>query len=197
MMRRTLIAGMGLALATLVGAGCSSTSMVNTWQAPKPQTAVRHVLVVAMAPDEGLRRTAEDDLAKRLGDRGVQVSRSSEFVASLSDLSPEKMPSLVQQTGADAVLVTELLGVDREPRYVPPTVGWYGYYRGAFPTVYSSGFYSVDRVVNVSTRLFSTGPNSDLMWSALSRTHNPSSPRQGVASVSKAVVNNLEKSGLI
>jgi hypothetical protein len=63
--------------------------------------------------------------------------------------------------------------------------------------MYWGGYYTYEPVVHASTRLFSTKAGGELLWSSLSETVSPSSPKQAAASVSKAVVKRLDKSGLI
>jgi opacity protein-like surface antigen len=100
-------------------------------------------------------------------------------------------------SGAEALLMVRLLGIDTQtnisPMWVPgPGFGWYGVY---------SGWYAVPQVTQyqiavVETTLFDTQTRR-LVWSGTSETFNPTSVQKDAPGFADLIVSTLQKSGLL
>jgi len=179
--------GLTAGLALAVGA-CSSTQMTNTWQAPNTAgTQLTKVAVVALAKDEAIRRMAEDDMATQLGPRTVASYHVLEGV-DLKDR--EAVKSKLQREGFNGVLIMRLAGVTQT---VTPGMGFDPYYDWAYGSAYGP---QVDTKVHVVSSLYSL-PDSKMIWAGTSQTFDPTSIKEVLDGVSKAVAKEVQKNRLI
>jgi hypothetical protein len=100
------------AVLTIMGCG-TGTSATGTWREPRSANApYAHVLVVGVSPNSRVRRSFEHQLTDAISTGSTRAS-ASVFVASeigAGALSPQTVRAMVEKSGADAVLVTRLLG---------------------------------------------------------------------------------------
>src|SRR5262245_59580489 len=82
MQRRRLIPAVMMMLFGLALTACSTTHITSTWKDPAAATAAsfQKVLVVAMVPQETIRRNLEQEMVVRLQKRGVQAVPSSQYL---------------------------------------------------------------------------------------------------------------------
>lgn len=184
--------------------GCSSTELVNSWVKPEGVAQpFRKVVVAALLERDDLRRTMEDDLVAQIKARGADaVPGYSLFPAGTTDR--ELVKRTVEQTGADAVLVSGLVKIEKvtdvSPGYVsgPPVYrgGYYGYYSTGWQTYYQPPtIYQYD-VATLDTKLFDVKGN-DLVWTATTRTVDLSNPKAEIANLARIITNDLSKKKLI
>jgi hypothetical protein len=175
----------GLALA---GGACSSTQMTNTWQSPNTAGAkLTKVAVVSLAKDEAIRRMAEDDMASQLGPRSVASYQVLEGI-DLKDRAAVK--SKLVREGFDGVLIMRLAGVTET---VTPGMAFDPYYDWAYGTAYGR---QVETKVHVVSSLYSL-PDSKMIWAGTSQTFDPTSVKEVLDGVSKAVAKEVQKNRLI
>jgi hypothetical protein len=179
----------GLALA--VGA-CSSTQMTNTWKDPAAAgTQLTKVAVVSLSKDEAIRRMAEDDVASQLGPRAVP---SYSVLQGMDLKDRQAVKAKLMREGFDGALVMRFAGVTEQ---VTPGWGPYGtfdtYYDYAYGTVYGP---QVDTQVHVVSSLYSLKENK-MIWAGTSQTFDPSSVKDVLDGVSKAVAKEVQKNRLI
>jgi hypothetical protein len=171
-----------------LGASCSTTKVERTWIDPDVSMApIDDVLVVAVVRQEELRRSLEDEMAGELRRKGVAAVPSHRLLQGEA-LTRDAVREVVGREGFDHVLVTNYRGLETELDYVPPTTGYYGYMG---MTMASPGYYRETTVLTLQTRLFSAEEGGRLLWSANSRTTDPSTSREAIAGVAKELVEEL------
>ena len=127
--RRPLVPG-AAALALL--ASCATSSMVTQQSNPdyvgKP---FRSVMVVAVTADDLVRRTFEDRMVALLGQRGLKGIPGYSAIGSRGKVEEAELRRAVAASGAEGVLITRVVRVDRSSGTLPGAtvgVGFYGYW---------------------------------------------------------------------
>lgn len=199
-MRRVLPA---LAAVAMLASCGTPTSFVSTWKDPDAQPLTfKKVLVVAFVPDEGQRRSAEDQMVANI--------KRAEAIASYRILSKEQMKdsdaakATIEQLGVDGVITMRWLGKDEKLEYVPGTSYYgpsyyqpfWGYYGYAQPMMYDPGYYTATQLIRMETNIFSF-PDEKLIWTGHSETTDPTSLDDLVNSVAQATANELITEGLL
>jgi hypothetical protein len=192
---RTNRSGLALALAAGVAltlGACSSTQMTNTWKDPSAAgKQLSKVAVVSMARDEAIRRISEDDVASHLGPRTVP---SYQVLAGVDLRDREAVKAKLRREGFDGVLVMRLAAVTEQ---VTPGMGPYysfdRYYDYAYGYAYAP---QVDTQVHVVSSLYSL-PDDKMIWAGTSRTFDPTSVKEVIDGVSKAVAKEVQQNRLI
>jgi hypothetical protein len=179
-----------------VAASCASTQMTSTWLDPTAMTTPLHkVAVVCLAKDPGTRRMAETEAAKQI--KGAVVVPSYQVIADADLHNREVVKTKLRDQGFDGALVMRLASVTEQVSTVGgPYSTFDGYYDWADATVYSPGYLQTDVVVDVVSNLYSL-PDNKLIWSGTSRTFDPSSTKDAVGDVSKAVAKEIQKDRLV
>jgi hypothetical protein len=181
---RRLLAAAALAL---LACACASTRLTAVWQDPAFRDATFHkVLVVFQNADAGLRRIVEDEMARDIPNATPAYQVLSD--AELRDV--ERVKARVRELGFDSSVVMRVVGVEQQQTYVPPSVytvpgyyrGFWGYWGYGWTTVYEPGYLRHDRIVRITTNVYSV-PHDKLVWASESETFNPASLRSAVAEV--------------
>src|SRR4030095_4092778 len=124
------------------------------------------------ARDGTARRVLEDVIVAKLKAGGVEAVPGWQFLSS-GPMPEDAFAAAVAKSGADAMLMVRLLGVETQTTVWPPMgprVGWYGFYSGwyAYPDVTQS------QIAVVETTLFDA-KSRRVIWSGTSETLNPTS----------------------
>jgi len=121
----------GAVLAVLLTA-CATSSLVSQQSNPdyvgKP---FRSVMVVAVTQDDLVRRTFEDRMVALLGRRGLNGIPGYSAIGPRRKLEEAELRSAVAGSGAEGVLITRVVRVDRSSGTLPGAtvgVGFYGYW---------------------------------------------------------------------
>jgi hypothetical protein len=166
-----------LVLALGLGA-CTSTRIVNQWRNPEyAAPRFQRILVVGISKQPSIRRTFEDEFVARLVDTGVDAAPSYRFLTEEGQVDEARLRQAVEQAGADGVIITRLVRVDRQTRvspglYHPVPFGlyhayssaWLGYYEP--PTVYQYDVYTLE------TTLHDARTNA-LVWTGTLQAREP------------------------
>lgn len=181
------------ALAIVFGVGCggAQTSVTQVWQAPLPETApMRSMLVFGARMDEANRRSLEDAFVAELGKHGVRAVPSY-VVFPGTPPNQEQARAKVNELGFEGILVMNLQNISERSTHVPSYSGgfWSAYYG---PSGWGGpGYVVTDEIVTFESTLWDTRAEDKLVWTALSKTTNPSSGKSYVGSLVKAVVPKL------
>lgn len=201
---------LALAAAAIVLAACASTTLQSTWVDPGfAGGPFRKVFVMGLAAQNvTARRVFEDVMVSQLQGAGVQAVPAWQFLPGDAQVPEPVLEAAVGQSGADAVMMTRLLGVDTRTNVttmmVPGPViggpgfgpgfgsGWWGPY---------SAWYAVPQVTQyqiatAETTLFDVKTRR-IVWTATSQTFNPTSVQQETPGLAQAVIGNLQARGLI
>lgn len=184
-------------LATLAMASCTSTRVVTKWQAPSVgRLAFTKVLALALAPEESLRRVAEEDLCAQVESVPCKPAYLAIPASEMGDT--ERMKALVKRSGFDGALVFRVVDAREKVTYVPPTYGpsFWGFYGYAHPRISDPGYYRSDQVVRVETSIYSLTEDR-LLWVGTTESTNPQSVDELVEEVAAAVRRELERAQLV
>lgn len=186
------------ALSILLAAGCSSTSIVNSWKAPDASFTpekYKKVLVVVIAKEEEARKLAEDQLIS-----DFKSLNASYPLFSLKQLSEDtlKIKNKVKELGFDAVLTMRLITTKAKSTYVQGGVNpaYQQNYLLYYPEYYKSGSYATDMNYVVASNFFSL-KDEKLLWSGVSETANPKKIDKFITSIAKEVVYKMREDKFI
>ena len=187
-------------------AGCTATRLSEAWvDSSYTGGPLESVLVIGLSDNVRRRGLFEEELASRFNARGVSAVASISVAPNKEDLDKASIKKKVQELGIKSVIVTRVLGVDKEKYYVPgePYTPRYGYYRGlygyygqAYGAAYSPGYWAEFEIVRLETNLYEVGTEK-LIWSAASETIDPQSIEKVVQSLSEQIIDDLSKRGLL
>ncbi|MCC9166689.1 hypothetical protein [Pontibacter harenae] len=189
-----------------------STEVTGSWRSPNATTQTyNRVMVAALTDNVQARQTVENNLQQELQKRGITVTKSIDVFppammrerGSDSDMILER----IQGDGHDAILTVAVVDEETETRYVPGTTyapvgrfGWYGSFRGYYnhwyPTMYDPGYYREDKIYFLESNLYDAS-SEQLLWSAQSRSHNPSSLSRASEKFAEVTVGQMQKDNLI
>jgi|SRR5215470_5313298 len=203
-----------LALAALVIAGCATTartSLETTWIDPKLQGAkFSKVLIISVASDEFAQQYFQEDLAAALKKRGVNAVASERFFTHRSPAEEARFKQAVEASGADAVLLARVVGVDEKsgttlgvligPNGVPyaAATGVQGAWLEAFaPGHYLPPSDYSDTTVFVETLLYEM-KGRKVVWSAQTQTKHADKGdlKPAVAQFVSVLVAAMDRDGL-
>lgn len=195
--------------AMVVGLGaCSSTKIVDSWDSDQHAGAdFKKVLVVGMMKDVVNRRFFEQHFVEQALKSGMNAIPSYEYFPHPSDHDQRKeLLAKVRETGADAVLLAQMKGIEKVEGRVPDRLDWYpethqghgfyDYYYRSYRTIYRPGYIGSDSYLKMQVRLFNVA-DGQLVWAGNLRTKNPRSLVQTVQDVADDVVSSIKGSGLL
>jgi hypothetical protein len=188
LMRRAL--GAVFAVVAMLLAGCAAPTQLNAqWFNPQfagkpPIGAAGRLLVVSVTPDGTTRRVFEDLMVANLEARGVAAVQSYRFLPADGAATQPQIDAAVKESGAQAVLVSRVLGVSQSLRVAPGAGmwpgwggpwggpwgwGWGGYYGGLWGGAYATPQVWTEENVQVETQLFDVATRT-VVWSGSSTT---------------------------
>jgi hypothetical protein len=194
-----------LGVAGLLLAACvSPTTLINTWRDnDHREPPFKRVLVIGFGEDGANRRVFEDEFSRSLLAAGVTAIPSYTLGSGVSETDLAKVKEMVARSGADGVLTTRLIGVDKRVNVFPgqvmvmPAAGYrrsfYGYYSSAM--VMPPSTYNYD-VVTLETNLWHVVGES-LVWSGTTETFAPEDARKSSAEFAGVIVHALRGQGLL
>jgi len=170
---------LAVAVATLVLAGCASSSVKKTWKSPTYQGGpVKNVAVLAV-DDRGMVRIGfENRFVRDFRERGQEATATHELLT-LAEIKADKesAETRLRNAGADSVLIVRLVDSTtyaNEVRVTPalfvPVVtgidssyGWYDYYSVAFVDM-GTTWGNTETKVYLDTSLYDL-KNNQRLWS--------------------------------
>jgi hypothetical protein len=184
---------------------CATSHVEDAWRDPgttAESLRFRQLLVVALAKDGALRRSAEDELVRALQEGPRSKSGEMSITPSYQVLEPSDLEDVasarkkVEAKGYDgAALVSFVSAQDRitvDPAMQTPMWGYYGR-RGM---IYDPGSVRSDTIVRIQTNIYSV-QQGKLLWSGVSRTMNPRNVKHLAGDVVKDVAAALRDEGLL
>jgi hypothetical protein len=185
---------------SLVSCG-PSTKIEKSWQEPGATVTPgppNKTLVVALVKDETSRRVIEDQLVKRLSSLGSNATSSFTVAPNATE---EALNQKINEGKYTHVLVMRLADVEKETSYVQGTTtgyyGGYGRYYGYGAGMYSTpGYYTTDKNYFVETTVYTVSPDK-LVWTATTKTVNPSKIDKMVTEIADVVSDKMKKDGFL
>jgi hypothetical protein len=190
----------------------TTTSVTGSYVAPNVnKTAFKKVFIAALTPNTSARNIVESQITDYLNSRGIAATKSlSVFPANFHSSGDDKDQALVirniRRSNCDGILTIALVNKETETRYVPgtsyPVYGYpyYGsfssYYAYGYNTFYSPGYYDTSKIYYIETNLYDTATEK-LVWSAQSKTYDPTSLDSFLESYKKAITQQFLKDGFV
>jgi hypothetical protein len=176
-----------------IAAACAGpqTTIEQQWRTSNPNVGeLRNVVTMCIVDDGTMKRSCEDKLAQKLARTGVRATPMYSILSSdeMKDRAAAKLKLVA--AGYDGVIAMRLVSRDQELQYVP---GTFDYYWGM---TYDPGYLYSETVVRIETSAYSLASNQ-LMWSALSKTVDPDSVREGLDQVTDLAASQLQKERVI
>ena len=204
---RRALPAIALLLVTAL-AGCATTTFTATWKAPGQQPLDPHgqkVAAVFISTDAGSRRAAEDELVRKLEERGAIGVAGYALIPDDELHDMEKVKQRLVDAGVDGVVTLRV--IDEKEK----TTVRYTYEPGAFPPYYwrFSGYWnygwnepyvpaevSTSTVLRIETLVYSLKRDT-LLWAGTSRTTEPSKVVRLVEEVADAAAKQMQIQGLL
>jgi len=186
--------------------GCASTTLTNVWRDPSYSgAAFRNVLVMGVSNETGVRRIFEDEFAAQLRSVGVVATPSYTFIPQDGPADRATLDAAIAKAGAQGVLVTRLLRIERRTAYSPgsvwavPAVGYYrnfhGYYSSTWVTYGAPQYYEYEIVV-LETNLWRPEKGA-LVWSGMTESFAPSDVGRATREFADVIIKALREQKLI
>lgn len=185
-------------------ASCTTVRPVAEWRDPAHPGGFRSLVIVGVSKDTAIRRNFEDAFSGALAARGVSATSSYRLVP--ADAEPTMAALRTADRGAQAILMTHLVGTDERQVFHPPAwepaplgLGYYGYdryYRHVYSYVYRPGYYTQHRYVTLESNLYDAA-SGDLVWSMRTETVDPQSADKLIEKLVTLAVEKLADERLI
>ena len=200
---RSLLAILGIALATFALNGCSTAPpAVSQWRNPAvPSGSFQRLMVGGPSDTATLRRNFEDEFVAQLAALGVNGMPSYRYIPEIEAASETNLKAAAQKAGADGVLLMRSIKVEEKTRY--PTVGpelsfgifgsnaaaeWTGIPGASLPYRYNE--YTSETVLYDVAR-------NDLVWTGTVTTAERQNAQTAIASYVQAITKALAAQNLL
>jgi len=162
---------------------------------------LKKILIVGVANQSKYRLMFERIFTAEFGKRGVEAVASHKVIILASDLTKERIVRAAEKLGADAVLVTFVVGIkDQYLTYDSQNVqrATRGKLSWNWVNTYASEpiTYTKLESVRLSTNIFER-KTEKLVWNGISETVDMESVEEVIDSLCKAVLKDISKKGLI
>jgi hypothetical protein len=192
----------------------TSTSITGAYKdASAKKTQYNKVFIVAISDRAAARQTVENSVAQLISSRGAATVKSSDalppnFRTGNAANDKETVLAKIKETNSDGILTIALINQEHETRYVPGTANYYpmgvgGYYGGfgayyayGYNNFYSPGYYTDDKIYYLEANLYDASTEK-LVWSAQSKTYNPTSLDDFLTGYTKALADQMNKDGIM
>jgi hypothetical protein len=188
MLRLKILPACVLVLGAALLAACATnarTSLDTSWVDPKLHgTKFKKVLILSVGHDEFAQGYFQEQMAAALSQRGMNAVASERFFTHRSPAEEARFKRAVESSGADAVLLARVVGVDEKSGMTPGTligangvpyadaIGIYGAFVQTFaPTHYLPPSDWSQTTVTVETLLYEM-KDRKAIWSARTQTKN-------------------------
>jgi nitrogen regulatory protein PII-like uncharacterized protein len=152
-----------------------------------------------------VRSTFEYQLKYELTSHGVSAMASVDGIPQDVKLDKQTFSQYFSDKNLDAVLITGLVSADTTEQYRPGAsyatpVGYYRTWHGYYGTVYSvhrePGYWTTDTKFVLESNLYDV-VSEQLIWRGVSKAVNPESALDVIEDLSKKLVEQLAKDGLV
>lgn len=195
--------------AALLSACGASTQIVGSWQKPEIKSLnYQKVLVASLTNNITAQQKVEQELALIFTQPGVTVVKSLDaFPPDIDSKQNKDKDALLKKIkGYDSDIIVTNTVVDKKVKeyynrspYAFGPWGWGGYwghYRGYYGGFYDSGYATLNKEYYLETNVFDS-KSGDLIWSAQSRTSNPSNLNSFVEEYAKVIAQKMLQDGII
>ena len=199
-----VLCGLGM-ISTFLLASCATTEIISDWKDDTYTGGhINSVMIVGVSNDKNKRKIFERAFVKQFRLNGIKGVASIDVISQGEELNKDTIKGVAHRVGADSVIITHLVSVDKKETYHPPTYEYRSdfpypmgpaYYR-TYTRVSVPGYYTDTKTVFLESNLYET-KTEKLIWSAHSKTISQDSKFEIIEDVCKAVMTNLRKNGLL
>ena len=173
---------------------CTTTKLKSVWKDASYDGYIHNIMVVGMAGRNSVRKFFEREFVKQFKEYGTKAVASVDLIPSLEDLNEDVILAQAMQHGIDMIMTTHIMGLDEKSSYHPPR-NFHTYYSMTHAYVHAKEHSS--QTVSLASNIYET-KTENLIWSVTSKTvDTKQSTYEIVKSVSKVMIKNLRKNGLI
>ena len=189
----TLVAGGG-------AGGCTSAHVIDTWRSPQLTTPVHfnRILAIAVHPDGGVRRIAEDEMVRQIG--AARAAPAYQVVGDAYRADTAALKDQIRKAGFDGVVTLTVSAVRDQTRFVSAMGDsyepFYTYYDHSKTAAETPGYLVTDTIARIETRIYSVA-DERVLWVGVSDAFDPADTRKTVRDVLQAVGTELRKQKLI
>ncbi|MFZ5570275.1 MAG: hypothetical protein ACOZF0_07715 [Thermodesulfobacteriota bacterium] len=205
--RFTLLLAMAVFLLVAGITGCSTTTQLYSVykDAEYKDGPVKKLLIVGIFDKPAKRKLFEETFVREFKNEGVAAVASSAVMPLDQQITKETLKAKALELGLDTVMVTHLLGVDKDEVYDPSGDQWiprsyyYGfgtYYTYVTTYVYYPDYYSEHVFVRLETNLYSAATEK-LIWSVSSETMDPKTAAEVLEPMCRVLLMNLHDNNLL
>ena len=179
---------------------CATTKMTDVWRDDNYRGTVRKVVVIGIFKEPDTRTIFEDEFADRLRVRGVDATASHKFISDAEMPDKDVVIGKIRKLGADAVLVTRVMDMEKVKTYVPGQTlimpSYYDYYGAYYSYSYQPGYTIEEGHAFTETNLY--GLNDEkLIWSGRSKTKFSATRYELIQAFVKTMIDGLSDAKLI
>lgn len=201
----------GAILLSLIVTSCNSTKIISSWNARTvPSYALDKVLVLAVMTDREVQDNTERAMTSELRTHNVNASSAFDLFGpkKFNGLSEEEIFSMLKKSDYTSVMIVSLLDKDKETRYVPGSYYYPAYYPGnmhfyrrywsIYGNVYTPGYFTTTTKYILEASIYALNDDDDdLIYSAQTRTIDPSNINSLAKEFSKSIADELHAKGFI
>ncbi len=188
-----------LALTAVVIAACAASKPIGEWRNQGYSGELNEFLVIAFSTRSTRRRVFEDKFVEVLAIFDTAALPSYQLVTSTPILPRDTIAKAVRARNLDAVLITRLVGVQKDAAYVPPPEqDHYRHFRDYYDFVVkeTQGYPPRYRELALETTVYDA-VSGDLVWSMQSVPMEASLPRHVIEEQILSTIDGLRKQGLL
>jgi hypothetical protein len=189
-------------------AACASTTFISSWKAPNQLPLDPHgqkVAAVFICMDEGSRRTAEDELVRKLNEHGASGVASYSLISGDELTDMERVKERLASAGVDGIVTLRV--IDEKQKFTvtyddsPPALAPYywrftDFWGYGWNRPYAPAEVTTSTILRIETLVYSLKRDT-LLWAGTSRTTNPSKVTRLVEEVANAAAREMTKQGLL
>jgi hypothetical protein len=181
-MYRIIPWGLAAILCMSMVCGCSKTTLSGSWRNPDYLQAVKTIYIVGVSRQETNRRIFEDEFGRLLEKYGLRTFSSYRDLDNVKDVGQDLIMEKVRANGADALLMTRILGKHTEEVVHPariygpgfPPWGYYprpyyrnywDFYERRYDMIYEPARVTRFEVITLESNLYAAA-TGELIWSA-------------------------------
>ena len=192
-----------IALSAVAVSSCASTTFTSTWKAPdvaRLDLAGKQVAAVVRVRTDGVRRPAEDALARELAALGARAVPAYSLLTDESAVEPAAAQARLRGAGIEWIVSMRVVGTEQVVSYSsgssPYAGSYWGHGRWGWSVAYDPVSVRTDQIVSIETQIYSLAGDK-LVWAGVSESFNPSRVDDVIEELVDAVVEELRDEGLI
>jgi hypothetical protein len=197
------VVGLSIVAVALLLSACATTQIINQWSDPGYTSAsFKRIMVIGVSKQDSLRRTFEDEFVVQLKALGIDAVPSYLLVPEAGEVEESRLKQAVKQAGADAVIISRLVRVERKAQMTPgrygpfPGFGFYRWYSSAWV-----GFYEPPRLdfydIYISETSLYDVMNDRLVWSGVAKTTDIGDIQKEIKEYVQTVIEALTERNLL